>query len=497
MMRSGRLWTPVLLGGLGAALVGAMIIVGGARGEAKAPPEGRIWTEIDAMAQPLAQPAPMASLAPMVEKLEPMVVNVYTTQNVQGPRWSGPQGMVPPGLRGHEDFFRRFAPPTDPGDMERQALGSGFVLSADGYVVTNSHVVAEASEIKVRLSSGEELPATLVGTDQATDIALLKVDAQRPLEHVVTGDSDELRVGDWVVAIGNPFGLQHTVTAGIVSAKARVIGAGPYDDFIQTDASINPGNSGGPLFDTRGAVVGMNTAIIRNASGIGFAVPVNEVKEVVAKLATDGKVSRGWLGVGIQPLTPELARGMGIEGQKGAVVSQIFPGGPADEGGLRPGDVVVAFRGQTVEDSAELTRLVGRASPQSRAKVAVLRDGERKELSVELGVRGDEESLGRGEAPPRREEARAQDRLGLTVEAQPRKAGQREEGVRVVDVDGHGPAARAGVRPGDVLLRVDRTKVATPQDVEAAVKAAPKDREVVLLLQRGNSNLFVAVPPGS
>ncbi|GMV40197.1 MAG: putative periplasmic serine endoprotease DegP-like protein [Myxococcales bacterium] len=470
---------------LSGAAVLVTVIGAGARGDSR----GEVWTEMGP-AEPLAQLAPAGSLAPLVEKLEPTVVNVYTTQKVRG--W-GQRGMLPPGFRGRDDFeefFRRFAPPMDPGDSEREALGSGFLLSADGFVVTNSHVVDEASEIKVKLSSGEELPATLVGTDPATDIALLKVDARRPLPHVLVGDSDALRVGDQVVAIGNPFGLQHTVTSGIVSAKARVIGAGPYDDFIQTDASINPGNSGGPLFDLRGSVVGVNTAIIRHASGIGFAVPINVVKDVVARLATDGKVSRGWLGVGIQPLTKELARGMGLDDQKGAVVSQVFPGGPAERAGVRLGDVIVAFEGQAVGDGAELTRLVGRAKPQSKARVTLLRDGARKELSVELGTRGDEKALARGQEPPR--EPRAQGRLGITVEAVPPSLG---EGVRVVDVDGRGPAARAGVRPGDLLLKVDRTPVATPKDVEDAVEGAPKDREIVLLLQRGNSNLFVAVPP--
>lgn len=486
----------------GALALAAGLALAEAPNEA-APRDGRIWTEVSPGAKAAAELVPMPSLAPMVEALEPVVVNIYTTQKAKAPamRWhgmgpGGPQ-MGPemgPGLpEEFQDFFRRFAPPMEPGETERQALGSGFVLSSDGYVVTNNHVVEDASEIRVRLSSGKELDAKLVGTDPATDIALLKVEPKEPLQHVVTGDSDEVRVGDQVVAIGNPFGLSHTVTSGIVSAKARAIGAGPYDDFIQTDASINPGNSGGPLFDMRGAVIGMNTAIVRQANGIGFAVPVNLVKDVVERLATEGKVSRGWLGVGIQPLTPELARGMGLDTEEGAVVSQVFPGGPADDAGLRVGDVVVSFQGSPVEDAGRLTRLVGAEKPGARAQVVVLRGGDRKELSVTLGTRGSEESVARGVPGQREPGARTEDRLGIRVEAQVgRDAG---EGVRVTEVDRSGPAAKAGVRPGDVILRVDRRAVKSPADVAEAVKAAPEGREVVLLVQRGNSNLWVAVPP--
>ena len=498
-----RGWKPALLGGVGGAAVTALVaglaLASGPDDKGTAS-DGHVWTDVDAGTRLLGELAPLPSLAPMVEKLEPVVVNIYTTQKVHAPQlqWHGAPGMGQDVPEEFKDFFHRFAPPMEPGDIERQSLGSGFVLSADGFIVTNNHVVEDASEIKVRLSTGKELPATLVGADGATDIALLRVKSDEPLQHVVTGDSDEVRVGDQVVAIGNPFGLSHTVTAGIVSAKARAIGAGPYDDFIQTDASINPGNSGGPLFDMRGAVVGMNTAIIRQANGIGFAVPINVVKDVVARLATDGKVSRGWLGVGIQPLTPELARGMGLVDEKGAVVSQVFPDGPADDAGIRPGDVVVSFEGRPVDDAARLTRLVGAAEPGSKAKVVVLRDGARKELGVMLGTRAGEDELAQGMDGQRGERrATSDDRLGVRVEAVPRSLGSARGagGVRVAEVDPSGPAAKAGVRPGDVILRVDRRTVTSPSELADAVKAAPADREVVLLVQRGNSNLWVAVPP--
>ena len=491
----------------GLAIVGLGVATLELRGEERQGSQQTVWTPVDGKTPVEGEYKPYTSLAPMVKKLEPTVVNIYTTQEIEAPKMpSMPRGMVPGphGFRGGQDpfgeFFRHFGPPQgNDGPLEGQSLGSGFILSADGYVVTNNHVVDHATEVKVKLSTGEELEAQVVGTDPSTDIALLKLDAGQDLPHVYLADSDELQVGDWVVAIGNPFGLSHTVTAGIVSAKQRVIGAGPYDELIQTDASINPGNSGGPLFDMRGAVVGMNTAIIRNASGIGFAVPVNQLKEVVDQLAQSGHVTRGWLGVGIQALTPELARGMGISSDKGALVTQVFPSSPADKAGVKAGDVVVAFNGERVDDSMGLTKAVGRASPDSPAVLSVLRDGKKRDITVRLGTRNEEQVSGlSGKPSGKAERPETSERLGLRVGPVPpqiRGSDTGDRGVMVEAVSPHGSAARAGVQPGDVVLQVNRKDVTTPRDFEAAVKAIPANREVVLLLNRGNSNLFVALEP--
>lgn len=322
---------------------------------------------------------PSRSLAPLVEKLAPAVVNLEVTQAVTGVGLSG----APFGL---------------PGGALRQGMGSGFFISSDGYLVTNNHVVEGARAVTVHLEGGRELAGEVVGTDPRTDLALVKVQLERgeAAHHVVLGDSDAARVGDWVVAIGAPFGLDHSVTAGIISAKGRVIGAGPYDDFLQTDASINPGNSGGPLFNLEGEVVGVNTAINPRGQGIGFSVPSNVVKGVVDVLKREGRVARGWMGVGLRPLTAALQAELKVATDRAAVVSEVYEGTPAAKAGLRQGDVLLAVDGEGAESTDALIRRIGARRPGESLRLSVSRAGEPLELTVVLAERPDEEDLQSG-----------------------------------------------------------------------------------------------------
>jgi serine protease Do len=329
-------------------------------GQAPLPPALAIWVELARL-------------------VKPAVANVSTTQRT-------------PPRDGPEDFFRRFFGEPAPGSRARQSLGSGFVVSADGYVVTNVHVVRGASEIVVRLADHSEHRARLVGSDPKTDIALLKIDASG-LATLPFGDSDRLQVGEPVMAIGNPFGLEQTVTTGIVSAKERFIGAGPYDDFIQTDASVNPGNSGGPLVDSRGALVGINTAIFSQTGGsvgIGFAVPVNIAKEVLPQLRTSGKVVRGYLGVAVAPVTPEIRRTLDLPASRGALVAEVVQRSPAAQAGITSGDVITAFQDVPIQSPNELTRRVGGTPPGTQVAVRVARRGGEHALTVTLGRLSDD-----------------------------------------------------------------------------------------------------------
>lgn len=440
----------------------------------------------------LAAPAP-ESFAELAKKLKPSVVNIATTKVVRGgprlrgnvpPRFGGPQD---PGFG--DDFFRRFF-----GDQSRefktQSLGSGFLLDEEGYILTNSHVADGQDEILVRLSDEHEYKAKLIGADEKTDIALIKIDPKgASLSPVELGDSDAIQVGDWVVAIGNPFGFGHTVTAGIVSAKERVIGSGPYDNFLQTDAAINPGNSGGPLFDTEGRVVGINTAIVSGGTGIGFAIPVNMARQIVAQLRKDGKVTRGWLGVMIQEINGDLARSLGLDDARGALVTDVMKDGPADKAGIKRRDVIVEFDGVAVDRMNQLPRLVAARAPGSEVKVVLLRDGKRKELQVPLG-----ELRGEGGASA----GNAEEQLGLTVqEITPDLRShlelEEDSGLVVSGVEPGSPAAEAGLRRGDVVLEVNQEAVSDLKDYRKALKEARSKESALFLVRRGSGTLFVVV----
>jgi len=448
--------------------------------------------------------APQGGFADLVEQVQPAVVNISTRTRVataSSPAipFEFPKGS--PFAERFREFFERQTPGAPRGNApQAQGVGSGFIVDAQGYVVTNHHVVKGADEIIVTLNDGTEIEARVVGHDDKTDLALLKVEHEEPLPFVSFGNSEQARVGDWVVAVGSPFGLGGTVTAGILSARGRDIRSGPFDDFLQVDAPINRGNSGGPLFDQSGQVIGVNTAIFSPSGGsvgIGFAIPAELAADVVASLKSDGRVDRGWMGVSIQALTPGLAESFGLAEPRGALVSGVLEGSPAAAAGVAVGDIILSFDGEAIESMRELPRVVARSHRGDTVEVQVLRAGEPRTLTLEVGrMPGEEQVAAAAQAPS--EDARLgitlsqlddaeRDRLGLDAEA---------GGVLIADVSAGSPAARTGLRPGDVILRIGRDPVSRPQQVTDAVKAAAHgERESVVMLVRRNGNeRFVAVP---
>ena len=417
----------------------------------------------------------------LAEKLKPAVVNISTTMVVKGK----------PFAEGRREFWERFFGGEIPREHETRSFGSGFIINKEGYIMTNNHVVENAKEITVTLHNGKDYQAKVIGLDKKTDLALIKIEVEEDLPVAPLGDSDKLGVGEWVLAIGNPFGLAETVTAGIVSAKGRVIGAGPYDDFIQTDASINPGNSGGPLFNFWGEAVGINTAIIAEGPGIGFAIPINMAKELLPQLKEKGRVTRGWLGVRIQAVTPQLAESFGLEEKKGALVSQVFKGSPADKAGMKQGDIILEFDHTEISNSRDLSRIVASTPVGKSVAIIIFRNGKTIHLRATVGEM--EEPTEIAKAPPKKS-------FGLTVQnITPEIASDLElettTGVVVAGVEPESPAAEADIRKGDVILEVDRQPVKNVEDFEQAMETA-KDRENTLfLIRRGDSNLFVVVRP--
>ena len=430
------------------------------------------------------------SFADLVQKLGPTVVNIKVTKIEKAGLAQG--FPIPEGPSG--DFFKHFfrGTPQTPEGFRMQGAGSGVIISRDGYIITNHHVVERALEITVTLADRQEYKARIVGRDPKTDLALLKIDPQETLAAANLADSSQLRVGDWVLAIGNPFGLSNTVTAGIVSAKGRIIGAGPYDDFIQTDAPINPGNSGGPLFNMNGEVVGINTAIVPNGQGIGFAIPVDVVKPLIPQLIAKGEVTRGFLGVNVQALTPELAKAMQLKISKGALVADVVPGSPADQGGLKRGDVVVAFNQKKIDEPRDLSSWVAQAPVGEEAKVTILRDGTQKELAVKIGKQGSEEK--KAEAP----QSFDQGKWGLGLaDLNPSTQGSTDSkgngGVLIAKVQPGSPADAAGVHPGDILLSLNRQPVHSAEQAAELLSRAQEHDSLLLLLKRGEGTLFAAL----
>ena len=443
------------------------------------------------------------TFADLAETLSPSVVNISTSQMVTAPaRPRGPQ--LPENSPFRDLFPDLFGGEGGPDQAPRRAssLGSGFVISADGFIVTNNHVIEGADEIKANFPDGTSLDAVLIGTDPKTDIALLKVTSDKPLPFVTFGDSDTSRVGDWVLAIGNPFGLGGSVSAGIISARNRDIKSGPYDDFIQTDAAINRGNSGGPLFNMDGNVIGVNTAIISPSGGsigIGFSVPSAIVSKVVKQIQEFGATRRGWLGVQIQAVTDELADGLGLDKAAGALVSGVVEDGPAAKGGLEVGDVIVTFDGKAVEEMRDLPRMVAEAEVGGAVRVVVWRKGESRTLKVELGLL-EEEIPAVNASLTQEEPVQATTALGLTlslITPSGREAfgiAADVTGVLVTEIDEAGPAASKGVKAGDVIVEVAQEAVSTPEEVAAKVKAAEDNgRKTVLLLVHSQGELrFIA-----
>ncbi|MFP5222895.1 MAG: DegQ family serine endoprotease [Acidobacteriota bacterium] len=435
--------------------------------------------------------ADLPKFADLAEKSGPAVVNIFTEtapkQTPGKPRMQTPRGTP------FDDFFEQFDQYFNQQQPQRRtrSLGSGFLISSDGYILTNNHVVEKADKVSVKLQKGEKtIQAKVIGTDPETDLALIKIDNGSSLPYLKLGDSSKIRVGEWVMAIGNPFGLSHTVTQGIISAKGRIIGAGPYDDFIQTDASINPGNSGGPLLNLEGEVIGINTAIVAAGQGIGFAVPANIAKDVINQLKSKGKVRRGMMGVTIQAVDENTAKALGLSGTKGALVSQVGAGSPAEKAGLTSGDVITEVNGQPVSDAHELTTKVGAMAPGETVTVTFLRKGQSKSAKVTL-VERDLKQLGQPG-----EESNAQgDTLGMTLSTTDPRTNRPAGGLIVVGLEQGSPAAEAGIRKGDVIVEINQKPVTTPQEAAAVIEQEGKAKgAVVVLLKRQGQPVFRSIP---
>jgi serine protease Do len=438
-----------------------------------------------------------------VKKLLPTVVTVATTQHVE-------TQQTMPGIPEDSplnEFFKNFGGQVPPHEREVSALGSGFIIDGEGHIVTNSHVISGAEEIKVITSDDSSYDAELIGNDPATDLALLKITAEAELPHAKWGDSDKVEIGDWTIAIGNPFGLGGSVTVGVLSARARNIQAGPYDNFLQTDAPINRGNSGGPLFNAEGEVIGVNTVILSPGGGnigIGFAIPSDSARPIIAQLMKTGMVERGWLGVSIQPVNEAIAEAVGLDKAKGAMITDVFDGSPAQKAGIQSGDVILEFDGKKVGNAQELPRLVADVKTGTEVEIKLWRDNNTETVKATIGRRDEAEVARRsGKAPPKQQESapagavlgmqlapvtpEARDRLGLPEDV---------KGAVIVDMASDSAAADAGLLPGDVIEMVGSTMVSQPSDVAGAIaKAAKGDRQNVLLrVNRGGMMQYVAIP---
>jgi serine protease Do len=503
-----------LLGGTATALA---LVLGGALGAAwlaPAPANAAMGALPVSEALTLAVPVTLPSFADLVEKVSPAVVSVRVEEKME--RQASDEGS--------EDqremmrrFLEQFGMPVPPegdgqgGGRPAEAMGSGFIIDAAGFIVTNNHVIEGAQKITVIFSNGKETEAKLVGTDEATDVALLKIESPEPLPYVEFADDTKVRVGDWVVAIGNPFGLSQTVTAGIISARGRNIGAGPYTDFLQIDAPINRGNSGGPAFDASGRVIGVNSAIYTPSGGsvgIGFAIPATLVKSVVGELKEKGSITRGWLGVQIQPVDADTAAAVGLPGEpRGALVSGVQPGSPAEKAGFKRGDLVLKAEGQDISDNRALSRIVASFKPGQAANFVVWRSGAELPLTAQIEVRKEEnlraENWGEGGSGPEPGAAveglkgvevsevtdEIRQAMGLSPDA---------KGVVITKVDGDSDAARKGLGVGALIVAVNDTEVSTAADIADAVKKAKEAgrTSVLLLVESGGQRAFIALDLG-
>ena len=472
-----RIGRTLVAAAVSAAIVGAVAIT-------------EPWSPVNAAAGAGAAMTTMqGGFADIVSEVRPAVVNVQVTRAIRPAahsrmKWRGP-GMEFPEMFRHFRSMPGLAMP----DMPRaEGVGSGFIVDASGLIVTSHHVVKGAESVTVTLQDGRKLEARVAGIDPKTDLALLEVDAGGPLPVVEFGNSDRTRVGDWVVAVGNPFGLGGTVTAGIVSGRGRDIGSGPYDDYLQLDAPINRGNSGGPLFDRSARVIGVNTAIFSPTGGnvgIGFAIPANVAKPVIESLRTDGKVDRGWLGVQIQRIGETMAEALGLEAPKGALVASVMPDGPAASAGLRPGDVILSFAGEPLDTMKDLPRIVAGIESGTEVDIEVWRDGARETLTATIGAQG-QDTLATAATADR-------DGAKLGVMLAPRGT-PGKAGVTIAKVAPGSLAARNGLRPGDVIVRAGATAVSSPDDVAGAIRAAASgDKPVLLLVERGDHRRYVAI----
>ena len=435
---------------------------------------------------------PPESFSNLAEESGPAVVNIRTVKTIKGGGRvfrhfkKGPFGEDDP----MRDFFDRFFDEDQKRDFKQRSLGSGFIIDKDGYIVTNNHVIDNADKIVVILNDEKEFDATIIGRDKNTDLALIKIEAKNDLPVLNFGDSDTLKVGQWVVAIGNPFGLEQTVTAGIVSAKGRVIGSGPYDDFIQTDASINPGNSGGPLIDMDGKVVGINTAIVAGGQGIGFAIPVNLAKNIITQLKSTGEVTRGWLGVGIQDISEEVADYYGIKEKKGVLVTEVFPGDPADSAGITPKDIILSVNGESVDSARELTGLIADTNVGDTIKIKVLRDGKTRTFKIKVAKREDAKISQKSTLKEKQEE------LGIRVADITPETARRfnlkdTKGVIVVGIDPDSKAAESGLKVQDIIKEVNHQAITSVKDLDKAISEVEAGGTVNLFVRRMNRGFLV------
>lgn len=432
------------------------------------------------------------SISSMVKRLSPSVVNISTTNVTR---------IEPFGSPYQDEYFRkffdRFFNEQFPGrEFRKKGLGSGFILSTDGYILTNNHVVRKAEEIEVILQSGDRYSAGIVGKDPKTDLALLKIEAEKPLPAVRMGDSSTLEIGDRVLAIGNPFGLGHTVTAGIVSAKGRALGIGQYDNFIQTDAAINPGNSGGPLFNFEGEVVGVNTAVIARGQGLGFAIPINMASMVVEQLKTHGRVVRAWLGVMIQDVTPEISEALGIDRREGGLISEVKEGSPAAEAGVRRGDVVVSVNGEKIADAAALARKLALLEPGVPTEFVVLRDGGEKTYSIRLVEHPDNQKSGEAEARRDVERGLGIEVSDITQTIRNRLGVKRSEGVVVVSVAPGSVASEKGIRVGDLVLEINGNPVRGLSDYKRILAESGERKTLLFLIERKGRTFYMGFRNG-
>jgi serine protease Do len=430
------------------------------------------------------------SFADLAEETKPAVVNISSTSIVKVPgnpfkQFFGPE-QGPFG-----DFFRHFFGNVPNREMKQQSLGSGFIIDKDGYIVTNNHVVAGAEEIKVKLADGREFKAKVIGRDEKTDLALLKISSLfKNLPVLPLGDSDKIRVGDWVIAIGNPFGLGHTVTQGIISATGRVIGSGPYDDFLQTDAPINPGNSGGPLIDMKGEVIGINSAIIASGQGIGFAIPSNIAKNVTTQLREKGRVIRGWIGVTIQTVTQEIAQSFGLKEPHGALVADVVPDGPADKAGIKRGDIIVSFNGKNIKTSNDLPWLVAETPVGKTVDIKAIRNGKEEDLKIKIEEMTKQRAAEQAQAPVLKVGIQADN---ITPDLQSEFGIKDKSGVVVVSVTAGSPADDAGIQAGDVIKQINHETVRTLSDYNEAMGKTKAGEPVLFLIRRSGKTFYVSI----